>query len=133
MALLEVENLSHTFGDKVLYRDSSFELFKGEHLGIVGQNGTGKSTLIKIILNEVIPDNGYIKWQNGISIGALDQYAIVDEEQTIFDYLRTSFRKLYDIEKSLNDLYMKIAENYSDDIMNKISKYQETLDKNNFS
>lgn len=132
MALLEVENLSHTFGDKVLYKDSSFELFKGEHLGIVGQNGTGKSTLIKIILNEVIPDNGYIKWQNGISIGALDQYAIVDEEQTIFDYLRTSFTKLYDIEKSLNDLYMKIAENYSDDIMNKISKYQETLDKNNF-
>ena len=86
MSLLEVENLSHTFEDKQLYKDSSFELNKGEHLGVVGQNGTGKSTLIKILLNEILPDTGTIKWQHGITIGNLDQYAIVDEEETIFDY-----------------------------------------------
>ena len=87
MALLEVENLTHSFGDKLLYKDSSFELYKGEHMGIVGQNGAGKSTLIKILLGEILPDKGTVRWQNGINIGNLDQYAIVEEEQTIFDYL----------------------------------------------
>ncbi len=63
MALLEVENLSHSYEDKELYKNSSFELYKGEHMGVVGQNGTGKSTLIKILLKEVLPDKGSIKWQ----------------------------------------------------------------------
>lgn len=63
MALLEVENISHSYEDKELYKNSSFELYKGEHMGVVGQNGTGKSTLIKILLKEVLPDKGSIKWQ----------------------------------------------------------------------
>ena len=50
MSLLEVEKLTHSFGDNVLYRNAGFTLNKGEHIGIVGQNGTGKSTLIKITL-----------------------------------------------------------------------------------
>lgn len=132
MALLEVENLSHSFAEKVLYKDSSFELYKGEHMGIVGQNGTGKSTLIKLLLKELLPDKGSIKWQNGATIGHLDQYAIVDKEQTIFNYLKTAFSNLYELEKKLNDLYAKMAEEYTDEIINKVSKYQEALDKNGF-
>ncbi|MCX4302469.1 MAG: ABC-F family ATP-binding cassette domain-containing protein [Clostridia bacterium] len=132
MSLLEVENLSHTFEDKQLYKDSYFELNKGEHLGVVGQNGTGKSTLIKILLNEILPDTGTIKWQHGITIGNLDQYAIVDEEETIFDYLRTAFADLYEIEEKLNKLYEEMAENYTDTIITKVSNYQEMLDKRNF-
>jgi len=132
MALLEVTNLSHSFAEKMLYKDSSFELYKGEHLGVVGQNGTGKSTLIKILLKEILPDKGTIKWQNGITIGHLDQYANVDENQTIFAYLRTSFNELYEIEKKLNKLYEEMSENYNDVVMNKVSNYQELLEKSNF-
>ncbi len=132
MALLEVINLSHSFAEKILYKDSSFELYKGEHMGIVGQNGTGKSTLIKILLKDILPDKGSIKWQSGTTIGHLDQYANIDEMQTIFDYLRTSFMELYEIEKKLNKLYEEMAENYSETIMNKVSNYQELLEKSNF-
>ena len=132
MALLEVENLTHSFGDKLLYKDSSFELYKGEHMGIVGQNGAGKSTLIKILLGEILPDKGSVKWQNGITIGKLDQYAIVEENQTIFNYLRTAFEKLYKIEEELNKLYEEMAENYNENILNKVSKYQEELEEKNF-
>ena len=132
MALLEVENLTHSFGDKLLYKDSSFELYKGEHMGIVGQNGAGKSTLIKILLGEILPDKGSVKWQNGITIGKLDQYAIVEENQTIFNYLRTAFSKLYKVEEELNKLYEEMAENYNENILNKVSKYQEELEEKNF-
>ena len=132
MALLELENLTHSFGDKLLYKDSSFELYKGEHMGIVGQNGAGKSTLIKILLGEILPDKGTVRWQNGITIGSLDQYAIVEEEQTIFDYLRTAFKDLYKLEEELNKLYEEMAENYNETILNKVSKYQEELEERNF-
>lgn len=132
MALLEVENLSHAFAEKILYKDSSFELYKGEHMGIVGQNGTGKSTLIKLLLKESLPDKGTIKWQNGITIGHLDQYAIVKQEETIFDYLKTAFAGLYDIENKLNELYMEMAEKYTEEIAKKVTKYQEVLEKENF-
>lgn len=132
MALLEIEQLSHSFGEKQLYKDSSFEIYKGEHVGIVGQNGTGKSTLIKILLKEVLPDKGTIRWQKNIQIGSLDQYAIVEENITIFNYLRTAFEELYKIEETLNQLYMEMAENSNEDIMNKVSKYQEILEEKNF-
>ena len=71
MALLEVKGLTHAYGDKLLYKDSEFEIYKGEHVGIVGQNGAGKSTLMKILLKEILPDKGIIKWQNNITIGCI--------------------------------------------------------------
>ena len=63
MSLLEIEGLTHSFGENVLYKNAKFSLNKGEHIGIVGQNGTGKSTLIKICTGQIIPDSGRIVWQ----------------------------------------------------------------------
>lgn len=103
--ILKVLNLSHCFIEKVLYNNASFELYKGEHIGVVGQNGVGKSTLIKILLGEIIPDTGQIKWQSNLKIGHLDQYAQIDENISILDYLHTSFEDLYLIEQKMNKLY----------------------------
>lgn len=103
--ILKVLNLSHCFIEKVLYNNASFELYKGEHIGVVGQNGVGKSTLIKILLGEIIPDIGQIKWQSNLKIGHLDQYAQIDENISILDYLHTSFEDLYLIEQKMNKLY----------------------------
>ena len=74
MAVLEVNNLTHSFGDKLLYKNACFEIFKGEHMGIVGQNGTGKSTLLRSLIGEITPDSGDIRWQKNKKIGYLLSY-----------------------------------------------------------
>ncbi len=131
MSLLEVTDLSHSYGENVLYKNAQLQLNQGEHIGIVGQNGTGKSTLIKICTEQIIPDNGRIDWQAKISIGYLDQYAEIDSEITIRNYLKSAFSNLYEIEKSLNECYDRLAAG-DGGVLNFITEYQETLEKNNF-
>lgn len=132
MGLLEVKNISHSFGDKTLYTGSSFELFKGEHLGLVGQNGTGKSTLMSTLIGEVIPDEGDIKWQNNIRIGYLDQHAKIDEDITVFEYLKTAFDDLFNIENELTKLYELMMEDSSEEVLNKAADYQTVLESSGF-
>ncbi|MEG1705454.1 MAG: ABC-F family ATP-binding cassette domain-containing protein [Clostridia bacterium] len=132
MSLLKIENLSHSFGDKVLYKDVSFEIYKGEHIGIIGENGSGKTTLINIISGLILPDKGRVIWQSNIKIGVLDQYAKVNQDISVIEYLKTAFEYLYKIEEKLNNIYIEICNNCTDSLLNKISKYQEILDKNDF-
>lgn len=132
MALLEVKNISHSYGDKVLYENSSFEVFKGEHVGLVGRNGSGKTTLLNSIQGEIIPDKGEIKWQKGINVGYLDQYLNIDSTLTIFEYLKSAFNKLYEINNKLNKLYEQMSTEFSDEIFEESTKYQNILEENEF-
>ncbi len=132
MGLIEVKNISHSFGDKVLYTDASFELFKGEHLGLVGQNGTGKTTLMSSIIGEVIPDKGEIRRQSDIRIGYLDQHAKLDGGVTVFDYLKTAFADLYEAEATLNRLYKELETDVGADILRRVSYYQNVLEARGF-
>lgn len=132
MALLEIINISHSFGDKTLYKNASFELFKGEHMGLVGQNGTGKTTLLNSLTGEVVPDEGEIRIQKGMKCGFLDQHAKIDSKITIFDYLRSAFDDLYKIESDLNKIYEEMSENFSDEILLKSSNYQSVLENRGF-
>ncbi len=132
MSLLEVRNLTHSYIDKVLYDKAGFDLYKGEHMGIVGQNGAGKSTLIKILMGEIIPDNGLIKWQSSIRIGHLDQYAKMKGTQTIIEYLNTAFANLFDLEQKINDLYQQMADTGNYDLLEQAAAYQEKLEASDF-
>jgi ATPase subunit of ABC transporter with duplicated ATPase domains len=132
MSLLKVENLSHSFAEKKLYDQASFELYKGEHMGVVGQNGAGKSTLIKILTGEVIPDKGEIVWQSNAQIGHLDQYAQVDGQYTINEYLQTAFANLMEMEQRMNYLYEESAANADNNLLMKAVELQEQLEANDF-
>lgn len=121
-----------SFAEKDLYKDAEFTLEKGEHMGVVGQNGVGKSTLIKIITGSELPLSGDIKWQKNIKIGYLDQYADVDGDKTLIDFLRTAFADLYKTSDQLNQLYNDYAKNADDKLLERAGKLQDILDSRDF-
>ena len=132
MGILDIVEVSHSFGDNNLYKNASFELFKGEHMGIVGHNGTGKTTLLNTIIGTLIPDDGRIVWQRNVRYGYLDQYAKIDRQYTVFDYLRTAFQALYDRESALTETYAQMAEDCSEELIAKASADQEFLESSGF-
>ena len=124
MSLLEITNLSHSFSENVLYKNADFSLNKGEHVGIVGQNGTGKSTLIKLCTGQLLPDDGRVTWQSKTSIGYLDQYAEINLQLDMKSFLKTAFLNLYDLEEKMNYLYENMKEGDFQNL-NTAARYQE--------
>jgi len=131
MSLLEITNLSHSFSENVLYKNADFSLNKKEHVGIVGQNGTGKSTLIKLCTGQLLPDDGRVTWQSKTSIGYLDQYAEINLQLDMKSFLKTAFLNLYDLEEKMNYLYENMQEGDFQNL-NTAARYQEELERQDF-
>jgi ATPase subunit of ABC transporter with duplicated ATPase domains len=96
-------------------------------MGLVGQNGTGKTTLMNIINDRVSPDACDIQWQRGLKIGYLDQHAEIEKDISIFDFLKKAFGHLYEVEQKLNTLYGEMGDSISDDVADKVERYQNQL------
>ena len=79
MSILNVEHLTHGFGDRAIFNDVSFRLLKGEHIGLVGANGEGKSTFFNIVTGKLMPDEGKIEWAKNVRVGYLDQHSVLSE------------------------------------------------------
>ncbi len=131
MSLLEVTGLTHSFGDNFLFKNADFSLNKGEHIGIVGQNGAGKSTFIKFCTEQLIPDSGRIVWQPNTKIGYLDQYAQIEKNTTMKVFLQSAFSELYEIESRMNELYCQSADGDMSKL-NMAARYQEELEREEF-
>lgn len=135
MSILKIENMSHSFGDRILFNNVSFRLLKGEHIGLIGANGEGKSTFMKIINNEILSDCGTIEWNSKFNIGYMDQLVDLKEGITAINFLKKAFIDLFNIENRINDLYIKLANMDIEEMnksLNKISTLQEILDKSDF-
>ena len=136
MGLIEFNNFSLSFGDKVLFDKANFFVNKNDKMGIVGINGAGKSTLLKMLTGEVLYDKGELFINPNIKIGYLDQHALIDSEKTIMDYLRESYSEIYDAERKLEKTYEKMAYCTSDEelleLTNQTEKIMQFLDSNDF-
>ena len=71
MSILNVEHLTHGFGDRAIFSDVSFRLLKGEHIGLVGANGEGKSTFMSIVTGKLMPDEGKVEWAKNVRAGSV--------------------------------------------------------------
>jgi ATPase subunit of ABC transporter with duplicated ATPase domains len=101
-------------------------------MGIVGPNGAGKSTLIRILSGEIIPDSGRIVWQPKIKSGCLDQLAVVPNDYTILDFLKTAFQDLYGLEAKMNQLYKRYAATNNEKYLLQAAECQTTLEAREF-
>ena len=83
MSICTVENLSHGFGDRGIFEDVSFRLLKGEHVGLIGANGEGKSTFFSVLTGKIVPDEGKVTWSSKVRVGYLDQQTVLEKGTTI--------------------------------------------------
>ena len=117
MSILNVEHVTHGFGARQILNDASFRLLKGEHVGLVGANGEGKSTFLNIITGKLMPDEGKVEWCRHITTGYLDQYSTLEKGKTIRDVLREAFDHLSALEAEMIGMYDKMSD-YSEEEMN---------------
>ena len=136
MSILEIRNLTHRYDDRYLFQNASVSINNGEHIGIVGLNGAGKTTFINIIAGKLSQDDGEVLRQQSARWGYLDQHADIDRSLTVIQYLRTAFNYLYELNSKLEELYLKMGEtedmNELDKLVNKSSRLQEILDNADF-
>ena len=134
MSILEVKNLSHGFGDRAIFENVSFRLLKGEHIGLVGANGEGKSTFMSIVTGKLQPDEGKVEWSKYVTAGYLDQHAVLEKGMTVRDVLRTAFDELFKTEERINEIYMSMADEGADvdALMEEVGELQNRLETRDF-
>ncbi len=121
--ILDVKNLSHGFGDRAIFDDVSFRLLKGEHIGLIGANGEGKSTFMNIITGKIMPDEGKVEWAKNVRVGYLDQHTVLEAGMTIGDVLKSAFDYLFGLEEQMN----KICDSMGDASPEEMEKMLEEL------
>lgn len=135
MSILTVKNLSHGFGDRAIFNDVSFRLLKGEHIGLIGANGEGKSTFMNIITRKLEPDEGKIEWSKGVRVGYLDQHIVLERGMTIYDVLKGAFKYLFNLETKMNEICDGMANASPDELeemLEEMGTIQDVLTNNDF-
>ena len=111
MATVSVQNLKVDFGGKVLFENVSFDVNPGEFVGLIGANGTGKTTLFKVITGEIEPTEGGAFIGRNVKVGYLEQHACHGSVRTVYDEALSVFEHLMETERELEDIAAAIDAN----------------------
>ena len=135
MSILNVEKLSHGFGDRAIFNDVSFRLLKGEHIGLIGANGEGKSTFMSVVTGKLKPDEGKVELSKNVRVGYLDQHAELKKGMSIKDVLKQAFDFLFEMEANMNSMYEQMSD--ADDgkiesLMEEVGTIQDLLMAHDF-
>lgn len=114
MQILNIQQLKKEFGDEILFDNVSFSLNDNDRLALIGPNGNGKTTLIKILLNQIDKTSGDISFAKGTTIGYLSQDVISNIDNTVIEEVLSVFSNLINQEKILTQMEEEISQNPND-------------------
>jgi ATPase subunit of ABC transporter with duplicated ATPase domains len=135
MSIMEIKNLKFSYGEKDLFNSLDMQLFPNDHLGLIGANGVGKTTLMNLLAHRLDPDEGTIKWEDGVTFSYLDQHLQVAADLTIHDYLYVVYKDLFQMEDQMNGYYEKLASadpSQYDKLLRSAEFLQNTLEEKGF-
>ncbi len=112
MALIDLQNISKQYDVKTILKDANFTLLEGQRIAVIGQNGQGKSTLFKIIMNQVEPDHGEISIDKSLKIEMLDQQPKFKAGLKVRDAIEAQLAEIKDAKKEYEELTLKLSTDY---------------------
>lgn len=127
--MLHIQNVSFEFGGNYLFRDIDWFIKPRERIGLIGKNGAGKSTLLKLIMGKYDVREGSINKSGGINLGYLSQDMISEDgNQTILKHAKQAFKRALFIQDELEQLYILMETDPSEENIQKMADYQEEFD-----
>lgn len=128
--MLAINNLSFHFGGRTLYDEASLHIKPKDRIGLVGANGTGKSTLLRIITGEYLPDGGTVSKANDCSLGFLNQDLLsYQTTESILSVAMQAFERAVYLEKEIEIVLAEMETEYTDELLDKLTKYQEEFER----
>jgi ATP-binding cassette subfamily F protein 3 len=127
--MIDLVNFSFDFGGRYLFREASWQIKPGERIGLIGQNGTGKSTLLRLISGEYTLTSGILSKAKEATIGFLNQDLLsYESDEDIFTVALGAFSRVTELEQEIAGVYEKMAEDHSDSLMDKLTELQAEFD-----
>ena len=127
--LLELQNLGKSFGEHEVLRDVNAGVERGDRIGIIGANGTGKTTLLRVLCGESLPDAGDAAFAAGATCGYLEQTGHLDPEKDVYETMRLAFQPALDAMAELETLQKQLAaDHHNTAITDKITACNAVID-----
>lgn len=129
MSLLTAQNLTFGFLDGVLFKGAAFKVEENDKIGLIGANGTGKTSLFKLIIGQYSPNEGGIVRGKDVRIGYMEQYLECDDTQTLYNEALTVFSDVAKMEEELEEINEKLLSESSIDLIEKQVKLTEDIER----
>ncbi|MEY2793785.1 MAG: Zinc import ATP-binding protein ZnuC [Bacteroidota bacterium] len=127
--MLSISNLNFYFGSRALYEGANLHIKPKNKIGLIGANGTGKSTLLRLISGEYSPDGGTISKASDCSIGFLNQDLLsYQTDDSILQVAMQAFGRQLELQKKIDEVIHKMETNYEESDIDELAKYQEEFE-----
>ncbi len=124
--MLSISNLSYFIGERVIFDSAQLHIKPKEKIGLIGLNGTGKTTLLRIINGEITPDKGEISKRNDCTIGYLNQDLLsLQSDESIVVVAMGAFREAAEYEKKIEQILVQLESDHSEKLLHKLTTLQE--------